>query len=136
MTIQADHIQYSEWLLKAAKRQATRKMLPSKYLCSYESIASTGAVPFLIRGLQNLVDLAGSERAAHTGAEGMRLKEGAHINKSLLTLQLVIAKLTESQQGIHIPYRSSKLTRILQPALGGNARTSIICTVRTEFLWP
>jgi len=75
----------------------------------------------------NLVDLAGSERVAHTLAEGERLKEGCHINKSLLTLGTVIGKLSEGSK--HIPYRDSKLTRILQPALGGNSRTAIICTV-------
>ncbi|OMO99839.1 hypothetical protein CCACVL1_03590 [Corchorus capsularis] len=83
----------------------------------------------------NLVDLAGSERAAKTGAEGVRLKEGSHINKSLMTLGTVIKKLSEgaeSQGSIfsgHVPYRDSKLTRILQPALGGNANTAIICNI-------
>ncbi|CAK9184035.1 unnamed protein product [Ilex paraguariensis] len=79
----------------------------------------------------NLVDLAGSERAAKTGAEGVRLKEGSHINKSLMTLGTVIKKLSEGaeNQGSHVPYRDSKLTRILQPALGGNANTAIICNV-------
>ncbi|KAI8915822.1 kinesin motor domain-containing protein, partial [Gorgonomyces haynaldii] len=76
----------------------------------------------------NLVDLAGSERAQHTGAEGKRLKEGGHINKSLLALTTVIAKLSEGDNG-HIPYRDSKLTRILQPSLGGNAQTGIVCTI-------
>ena len=76
----------------------------------------------------NLVDLAGSERVGHTGAEGIRLKEGGHINKSLLTLGNVIKKLSDGNDG-HIPYRDSKLTRILQPSLGGNARTAIVCTV-------
>uniref|UniRef100_J3MXJ1 Kinesin motor domain-containing protein n=1 Tax=Oryza brachyantha TaxID=4533 RepID=J3MXJ1_ORYBR len=79
----------------------------------------------------NLVDLAGSERAAKTGAEGVRLKEGSHINKSLMTLGTVIKKLSEGieGQGGHVPYRDSKLTRILQPALGGNANTAIICNI-------
>ncbi|KAI9142686.1 P-loop containing nucleoside triphosphate hydrolase protein [Paraphysoderma sedebokerense] len=77
----------------------------------------------------NLVDLAGSERVGLTGAEGIRLKEGGHINKSLLTLGTVIARLSEGGDGRHIPYRDSKLTRILQPSLGGNARTAIICTI-------
>ncbi|KAH9649193.1 kinesin-like protein KIN-7O [Citrus sinensis] len=79
----------------------------------------------------NLVDLAGSERAAKTGAEGVRLKEGSHINKSLMTLGTVIKKLSEGaeSQGGHVPYRDSKLTRILQPALGGNANTAIICNI-------
>ncbi|KAJ4755936.1 Kinesin-like protein [Rhynchospora pubera] len=81
----------------------------------------------------NLVDLAGSERIAKTGAEGVRLKEGKHINKSLMVLGNVINKLSEGgKQRGHIPYRDSKLTRILQPALGGNAKTSIICTVAPE----
>ncbi|XP_028806944.1 kinesin-like protein KIN-7N [Neltuma alba] len=81
----------------------------------------------------NLVDLAGSERIAKTGAGGVRLKEGKHINKSLMILGNVINKLSEgSKQRGHIPYRDSKLTRILQPALGGNAKTSIICTVAPE----
>ncbi|KAI4386560.1 hypothetical protein MLD38_004485 [Melastoma candidum] len=79
----------------------------------------------------NLVDLAGSERAAKTGAEGIRLKEGSHINKSLMTLGTVIKKLSEGaeSQGGHVPYRDSKLTRILQPALGGNSNTAIICNI-------
>ncbi|KAK1269835.1 Kinesin-like protein NACK2 [Acorus gramineus] len=79
----------------------------------------------------NLVDLAGSERAAKTGAEGVRLREGSHINKSLMTLGTVIKKLSEGAEshGSHVPYRDSKLTRILQPSLGGNANTAIICNI-------
>lgn len=81
----------------------------------------------------NLVDLAGSERIAKTGAGGVRLKEGKYINKSLMILGNVINKLSEGgRQRAHIPYRDSKLTRILQPALGGNAKTSIICTLAPE----
>ncbi|KAF2309611.1 hypothetical protein GH714_004272 [Hevea brasiliensis] len=81
----------------------------------------------------NLVDLAGSERIAKTGAGGVRLKEGKHINKSLMALGNAINKLSDGpKQRGHIPYRDSKLTRILQPALGGNAKTSIICTIAPE----
>ncbi|XP_040970781.1 kinesin-like protein KIN-7N isoform X2 [Gossypium hirsutum] len=81
----------------------------------------------------NLVDLAGSERIAKTGAGGVRLKEGKYINKSLMVLGNVINKLSNgAKQRAHIPYRDSKLTRILQTALGGNAKTSIICTVAPE----
>ncbi|XP_076960313.1 kinesin-like protein KIN-7F [Bidens hawaiensis] len=76
----------------------------------------------------NFVDLAGSERASQTLAAGKRFKEGSHINRSLLTLGTVIRKLGKGRNG-HIPYRDSKLTRILQNALGGNARTAIICTL-------
>ncbi|CAH8386057.1 unnamed protein product [Eruca vesicaria subsp. sativa] len=81
----------------------------------------------------NLVDLAGSERIAKTGAGGVRLTEGKYINKSLMILGNVINKLSESAKlRAHIPYRDSKLTRILQPALGGNAKTCIICTIAPE----
>ncbi|AES95091.2 putative plus-end-directed kinesin ATPase [Medicago truncatula] len=76
----------------------------------------------------NFVDLAGSERASQTNSAGVRLKEGCHINRSLLTLGTVIRKLSKGRNG-HIPFRDSKLTRILQSSLGGNARTAIICTM-------
>ncbi|KAL4572957.1 hypothetical protein LXL04_019746 [Taraxacum kok-saghyz] len=76
----------------------------------------------------NFVDLAGSERAAQALSVGQRLKEGCHINRSLLTLSTVIRKLSKGKHG-HVNYRDSKLTRILQPCLGGNARTAIICTL-------
>ncbi|KAL6316467.1 hypothetical protein AAG906_018170 [Vitis piasezkii] len=76
----------------------------------------------------SFVDLAGSERASQTLSEGTRLKEGCHINRSLLTLGTVIRKLSKGRN-VHIPYRDSKLTRILQNSLGGNARTAIICTM-------
>ncbi|KAI3463865.1 hypothetical protein Pfo_020528 [Paulownia fortunei] len=77
----------------------------------------------------NFVDLAGSERASQTNAEGARLREGCHINLSLMTLTTVIRKLSVGKRSGHIPYRDSKLTRILQHSLGGNARTAIICTL-------
>ncbi|XP_004344350.2 cenpe protein [Capsaspora owczarzaki ATCC 30864] len=94
---------------------------------SPERLSMDGAV--LVSSL-NLVDLAGSERVGHTGAEGVRLKEGGFINKSLLTLGTVIGKLSDGvNESGHIPYRDSKLTRILQPSLGGNARTAIVCTI-------
>ena len=74
-----------------------------------------------------LVDLAGSERVDKTGAKGNTLKEANQINKSLSQLGLVINNLTDGKQS-HIPYRDSKLTRILQESLGGNAKTSLIIT--------
>ncbi|KAK1607831.1 hypothetical protein QYE76_031504 [Lolium multiflorum] len=76
----------------------------------------------------NFVDLAGSERASQTASAGMRLKEGSHINRSLLTLGKVVRQLSKGRSG-HIPYRDSKLTRILHSSLGGNARTAIVCTM-------
>ncbi|XP_060754647.1 centromere-associated protein E isoform X4 [Neoarius graeffei] len=77
----------------------------------------------------NLVDLAGAERASQTGAEGARLKEGCNINRSLFTLGQVIKKLSDESQKGFTNYRDSKLTRILQNSLGGNAKTVIICTI-------
>jgi len=84
----------------------------------------------------SLIDLAGSERAAD---DRERQKEGAHINKSLLTLGTVISKLSASKDkngapidkdGKHLPYRDSKLTRLLQGALSGSSLVSILCTIQ------
>ncbi|XP_023633536.1 kinesin-like protein KIN-4C isoform X3 [Capsella rubella] len=80
----------------------------------------------------HLVDLAGSERAKRTGADGMRLKEGIHINKGLLALGNVISALGDEKkrkEGGHVPYRDSKLTRLLQDSLGGNSKTVMIACV-------
>ena len=74
-----------------------------------------------------LVDLAGSEKVDKTGATGQTLEEAKNINKSLTTLGKVITALTD-KKATHIPYRESKLTRILQESLGGNSRTALIIT--------
>lgn len=76
------------------------------------------------RGILNLVDLAGSERVGKTGAEGQLLEEAMKINLSLSCLGKVIQTLCKGQD--HIPYRESKLTRILQDSLGGNFKTSLV----------
>ncbi|XP_042386145.1 kinesin-like protein KIN-1 [Zingiber officinale] len=73
-----------------------------------------------------LVDLAGSEKAEKTGAGGTVLEEAKSINKSLSALGNVINALTTGKVN-HIPYRDSRLTRILQDALGGNSRTALLC---------
>ncbi|KAJ6923820.1 hypothetical protein NC652_017209 [Populus alba x Populus x berolinensis] len=75
----------------------------------------------------SLIDLAGSE-SSKAETTGMRRKEGSYINKSLLTLGTVISKLTD-ERAAHIPYRDSKLTRLLQSSLSGHGRVSLICTV-------
>ncbi|KAK4772152.1 hypothetical protein SAY86_013927 [Trapa natans] len=75
----------------------------------------------------NLIDLAGSE-SSKAETTGMRRKEGSYINKSLLTLGTVIGKLSEGKAS-HVPYRDSKLTRLLQSSLSGNGHVSLICTV-------
>ncbi|KIK96806.1 hypothetical protein PAXRUDRAFT_825569 [Paxillus rubicundulus Ve08.2h10] len=72
-----------------------------------------------------LVDLAGSEKVGKTGASGQTLEEAKKINKSLSALGMVINALTDTKAK-HIPYRDSKLTRILQESLGGNSRTTLI----------
>ena len=75
----------------------------------------------------NLVDLAGSESVRHTGSSGQRAKEGGKINQSLLSLSRVIHAL--SQPGTHVSFRDSKLTRLLQPSLCGNAKMSVVCCI-------
>ncbi|XP_004238133.1 kinesin-like protein KIN-4A isoform X1 [Solanum lycopersicum] len=80
----------------------------------------------------HLVDLAGSERAKRTGSDGLRFKEGVHINRGLLALGNVISALGDEKkrkEGVHVPYRDSKLTRLLQDSLGGNSRTVMIACI-------
>eukprot|EP01039_Chlorochromonas_danica_P003725 gene3725-4074_t len=87
----------------------------------------------------NLIDLAGSESARLTNAKGERAREAKFINQSLLTLSLIIHRLSEDRgtqsknasggRTQHLPYRDSKLTRLLESALDGNARIAIICTI-------
>ncbi|KAL7551999.1 hypothetical protein ACHAWF_015208 [Thalassiosira exigua] len=95
-----------------------------------------------IKAKLTLVDLAGSERAKRTGAEGARMREGININKGLFVLGQVVSALSElgqrngggggggkRDQHAHIPYRDSKLTRLLQDSLGGNSRTVMIACI-------
>jgi len=77
----------------------------------------------------HFVDLAGSEKLSKTGAVGQALKEGININMGLLALGNVISALTDANKDRHIPYRDSKLTRILQDSLGGNSNTIMIACV-------
>ena len=81
-------------------------------------------------GKLNLVDLAGSERQKKTGATGAQMKEGTKINLSLSALGNVISALADAGKGKgHIPYRDSRLTRLLQDSLGGNTKTLMIAAV-------
>ena len=93
----------------------------------------------LLKNHINLIDLAGSENSNKTGCIGQRLKEGSNINKSLLALSNVINKLSQNSgnnnsnsQNFFVNYRDSKLTRLLQNSLGGNSKTSIICTITDD----
>jgi kinesin family protein 3/17 len=80
-------------------------------------------------GKLNLVDLAGSERIKHTGSTGKQLEESKKINKSLSALGNVIYALTDTKNRGHIPYRDSKLTRLLEDSLGGNCKTTMMAMI-------
>ena len=80
-------------------------------------------------GKLNLVDLAGSERVRLSGATGQRLEESKQINRSLSALGNVISALTDTKGRTHVPYRDSKLTRMLEDSLGGNCRTTMMAMI-------
>ncbi|XP_042507480.1 kinesin-like protein KIN-4C isoform X2 [Macadamia integrifolia] len=100
--------------------------------CTSTLVGEDDASDDILCAKLHLVDLAGSERAKRTGADGLRLKEGIHINKGLLALGNVISALGDEKkrkEGGHVPYRDSKLTRLLQDSLGGNSKTVMIACV-------
>ncbi|XP_050512578.1 osmotic avoidance abnormal protein 3 isoform X2 [Diabrotica virgifera virgifera] len=100
----------------------------SIFSVSVEQISNLNNNENIRKGKLNLVDLAGSERQTKTGATGERLKEATKINLSLSALGNVISALVDGKAK-HIPYRDSKLTRLLQDSLGGNTRTLMIACV-------
>eukprot|EP00930_Biecheleria_cincta_P049334 TRINITY_DN34555_c0_g1_i1.p1 TRINITY_DN34555_c0_g1~~TRINITY_DN34555_c0_g1_i1.p1 ORF type:complete len:824 (-),score=123.62 TRINITY_DN34555_c0_g1_i1:91-2562(-) len=108
---------------------ATSSRAHTVQIIEFKAVRSGAASVSMI----NLVDLAGSEKAGQTGATGDRLKEGSAINKSLSALGNVIEKLAEKSSGkgknVLVPYRDSKLTRLLQNALGGSSKTIMICAL-------
>ena len=83
----------------------------------------------IVNGQLNLVDLAGSECVGRSGATDKRAREAGSINQSLLTLGRVITALVSAGESKYVPYRDSKLTRLLQASLGGSAKTTLIATV-------
>nr|XP_020462657.1 kinesin-like protein KIF18A isoform X2 [Monopterus albus] len=98
------------------------------YLRQQDKTASLN--PNVCVAKMSLIDLAGSERASATKAKGARFREGANINRSLLALGNVINALADPKsKKAHIPYRDSKLTRLLKDSLGGNCRTVMIASV-------
>ncbi|EGG14874.1 kinesin family member 13 [Cavenderia fasciculata] len=124
-------------LSKSCKRRQTAETLYNKQSSRSHCIFSVtihikettlGGEDLIKIGKLNLVDLAGSENAQKSGSNNERLREASVINQSLLTLGRVISALT-SDTNSHIPYRDSKLTRLLQDSLGGKTKTSIIATV-------
>ncbi|KIX00253.1 uncharacterized protein Z518_10392 [Rhinocladiella mackenziei CBS 650.93] len=96
-------------------------------ITTYVKKANEAGEDYICSGKLNLVDLAGSENIQRSGAENKRAAEAGLINKSLLTLGRVINALVDKSS--HIPYRESKLTRLLQDSLGGRTKTCIIATV-------
>lgn len=112
-------------IIESKERQSTSPATPS-------TSSSTSSLPTRVSTL-SLVDLAGSENAKMTNSTGERAKEAKYINTSLLTLSTIIQRLSEERPGSmrtqHLPYRDSKLTRLMQPSLSGNAYIAIICTI-------
>ena len=104
----------------------TVKMLPLKKSLTWNYFRADERGQDHLRAAKlNLVDLAGSERQSKTGATGERLKEATKINLSLSALGNVISALVDGRCK-HIPYRDSKLTRLLQDSLGGNTKTLMV----------
>jgi chromosome segregation ATPase len=125
-----DRSSRSHTIFRITVESKESRMLEDRRL-SEESVDSLhdldGAV---LVGALSLVDLAGSENVRNTGASGKTLREGGNINKSLLTLSGVIKTLaTAKNKEVHVRFRDSKLTRILQPSLVGNCKTAVICCV-------
>ena len=96
---------------------------------------AAGLKGVVLQSKLSLIDLAGSERAAVTENRGIRMLEGANINRSLLALGNCINILSDSQKkGAFVPYRDSKLTRLLKDSLGGNTKTIMIACVSPSYL--
>ena len=104
------------------------------HLHSEEKASSNGSGVFITRhGKINFVDLAGSEMTKKTKSEGKLLTEANNINKSLMVLGYCIAQLSSQKRtdrGVHIPYRDSKLTKLLADSLAGNGVTLMVCRRR------
>ncbi|KAK4241360.1 hypothetical protein C8A03DRAFT_41187 [Achaetomium macrosporum] len=113
--------------LQAAQGPEKRFSMPVEALTGADTLVTTDSK-------MHFVDLAGSERLKNTGAQGERAREGISINGGLAALGKVISQLSSRQPGSHVSYRDSKLTRLLQDSLGGNAITYMIaCVTPAEF---
>ncbi|KAJ5309784.1 uncharacterized protein N7443_002245 [Penicillium atrosanguineum] len=110
----------------ASSPKEKRMSMPVDSFCNGDS--------FTVDSKLHFVDLAGSERMKNTGASGERAREGISINAGLAALGKVISQLSSRQSGSHVSYRDSRLTRLLQDSLGGNAITYMIaCVTPAEF---
>ncbi|KAK4150094.1 hypothetical protein C8A00DRAFT_37304 [Chaetomidium leptoderma] len=113
--------------LQTAQGAEKRFSMPLEAMTGAETLVTTDSK-------MHFVDLAGSERLKNTGAQGERAREGISINGGLAALGKVISQLSSRQPGAHVSYRDSKLTRLLQDSLGGNAITYMIaCVTPAEF---
>jgi chromosome segregation ATPase len=116
------------------KSQAALTSSKEKRMSMPTEAISNGESCVIVDSKLHFVDLAGSERLKNTGASGERAKEGISINGGLASLGKVISQLSSRQAGAHVSYRDSKLTRLLQDSLGGNAITYMIaCVTPAEF---
>lgn len=112
---------------KSTSTAEKRFSVPLEAMSGHETMVTTDSK-------LHFVDLAGSERLKNTGAHGERAKEGISINAGLASLGKVISQLSSRQSGSHVSYRDSRLTRLLQDSLGGNAITYMIaCVTPAEF---
>ena len=121
-----DYVELSQINRKTAETKLNHNSSRSHCLLILEISQSFKREKLIKKGILNLVDLAGSEKISKTGAVGLTLEEAKKINLSLSTLGNVIHALTHKAE--HIPYRDSKLTRLLKESLGGNYKTSLIVT--------
>ena len=121
-----DYVELSQINRKTAETQLNHNSSRSHCILILEVSQSFKKEKIIKKGILNLVDLAGSEKISKTGAVGLTLEEAKKINLSLSTLGNVIHALTHKSD--HIPYRDSKLTRLLKESLGGNYKTSLIVT--------
>ncbi|EAQ83788.1 hypothetical protein CHGG_10192 [Chaetomium globosum CBS 148.51] len=118
---------------KKSKQQATTNT-ERRFSMPLDGLSGGGETLVTTDSKMHFVDLAGSERLKNTGAQGERAKEGISINGGLAALGKVISQLSSRQAGAHVSYRDSKLTRLLQDSLGGNAITYMIaCVTPAEF---
>ncbi|KAK6526209.1 hypothetical protein TWF694_004829 [Orbilia ellipsospora] len=129
------HAVFSINLIQRKPKTALGRDLKEKrYSAPADILASTSDGFVTVDSKLHFVDLAGSERLKNTGAYGDRAKEGISINAGLASLGKVISQLSSRQAGSHVSYRDSKLTRLLQDSLGGNAFTYMVaCVNPAEF---
>ena len=128
------HAVFSLNLIQKKSKSQTAQGAEKRFSMPLEGLTGGGDTLVTTDSKMHFVDLAGSERLKNTGAQGERAKEGISINGGLAALGKVISQLSSRQPGSHVSYRDSKLTRLLQDSLGGNAITYMIaCVTPAEF---